>query len=137
MGQNSIVQYAEAIQTQLSSIISPVPVYSNFNRNYATQSKFVTWHLRNVHQPVYTGGNQNVKGIDRPVFQMSVFSTNMGDGMTIANTIIQSLHGYTGQFGGSGGFWISKADVIMLHHTYDNTNALHSVILDCTLDIPT
>ena len=136
MGQNSIVQYAEAIQTQLSSIISPVPVYSNFNRNYATQSKFVTWHLRNVHQPVYTGGNQNVKGIDRPVFQMSVFSTNMGDGMTIANTIIQSLHGYTGQFGGSGGFWISKADVIMLHHTYDNTNALHSVILDCTLDIP-
>ena len=137
MGQNSIVQYANAIQAQLSSIINPVPVYSNFNRNYASEPEFVTWHLRNVHQPVYTGGNQNVKGIDRPVFQMSVFSTNMGDGMTIANQIIQSLHGYTGQFGGSSGFWISKADVIMLHHTYDNTNALHSVILDCTLDIPT
>ena len=61
--------YAKAIQAQLTSIVSPVPVYANFNRNFATEPKFITWHLRNVHQPVYTGTTQSVKGIDRPIFQ--------------------------------------------------------------------
>jgi len=30
--------------------------------------------LRNVHQPVYTGTQQSNKGIDRPVFQISIFN---------------------------------------------------------------
>ena len=74
MGQNNAVQYGKAIQAQLQSIVTPVPVYAAFNRNFATQPKFITWMLRNVHQDVYTGPNQNNKGIDRPIFQMSVFT---------------------------------------------------------------
>ncbi len=40
---------------------------------YITTSKpkFITWMLRNVHQPVYTGTQQSNKGIDRPIFQIS------------------------------------------------------------------
>jgi len=136
--QQNVTQYAQAIQAQLTSIVSPIPVYSNFNRNYATEPKFITWHLRNVHQPVYTGVNQNNKGIDRPIFQISVFSVYMNDGLDIANTIIQALHGYNGLFGGATyGFQISKADVQFLYHGYDNTTAIHQVFMDCTLDIPT
>jgi hypothetical protein len=136
--QQNVTQYAQAIQAQLTSIVTPIPVYSNFNRNYATEPKFITWHLRNVHQPVYTGVNQNNKGIDRPIFQISVFSVYMNDGLDIANTIIQSLHGYNGLFGGATyGFQISKADVQFLYHGYDNTTAIHQVFMDCTLDIPT
>lgn len=136
--QQNVTQYAQAIQAQLTSIVSPIPVYSNFNRNYATEPKFITWHLRNVHQPVYTGKFQNVKGIDRPIFQMSIFSVYMNDGLDIANTIIQALHGYSGLFGGATyGFQISKADVQFLYHGYDNTTAIHQVFMDCTLDIPT
>jgi len=135
--QNSPLVIAKAIQNQLSGIISPIKVYSNFNRNYATEQKFVTWHLRNVHQPVYTGIYQANKGIDRPTFQMSVFTTKMNDGLDIANTIIQSLHGYSGQFGGVDGFQISKADVTLLYHGYDDTTALHTVFMDCIIDIPT
>ena len=127
--------YAQAIQAQLTSIVNPVPVYANFNRNFATEPKFVTWQLRNVHQPVYTGVNQNNKGIDRPVVQMNVFAQNMSDAFNIANTIIQALHGYNGQFGGSGGFYIAKADVVWLYNTYDNTVGLHQITMDCTLDI--
>jgi len=128
--------YAKAIQAQLASIVTPVPVYANFNRNFATEAKFLTWQLRNVHQPVYTGTTQSVKGIDRPTFQISVFSQNMVDCFDISNTILQSLHGYSGQFGGSTGFYISKADVMWLYNTYDNTVGLHHIIMDCTLDIP-
>jgi len=128
--------YAKAIQAQLASIVTPVPVYANFNRNFATEPKFLTWQLRNVHQPVYTGVVQSVKGIDRPTFQISVFSQNMVDCFDISNTILQSLHGYSGQFGGSTGFYISKADVMWLYNTYDNTVGLHHIIMDCTLDIP-
>jgi hypothetical protein len=136
--QQNVTQYAQAIQAQLTSIVSPIPVYSNFNRNYATEPKFITWHLRNVHQPVYTGVNQNNKGIDRPIFQISVFSVYMNDGLDIANTVIQALHGYNGLFGGATyGFQISKADVQFLYHGYDNTTAIHQVFMDCTLDIPT
>ena len=136
--QQNVTQYAQAIQAQLTSIVSPIPVYSNFNRNYATEPKFITWHLRNVHQPVYTGVNQNNKGIDRPIFQISVFSVFMNDGLDIANTVIQALHGYNGLFGGATyGFQISKADVQFLYHGYDNTTAIHQVFMDCTLDIPT
>lgn len=71
-GQNNPVIYAEAIQYQLAQIVTPVPVYSLFNRNYATQPKFLTWQLRNVHQPVYTGQTQSNKGIDRPIDRKSV-----------------------------------------------------------------
>jgi dihydroorotate dehydrogenase len=130
------VNYAKAIQAQLSSIVTPVPVYANFNRNFATEPKFITWHLRNVHQPVYTGTTQSVKGIDRPIFQISIFTQKIEDGFTIGNTILQSLHGYSGQFGGVSGFYISKADVNWLYNTFDDTTGLSQIILDCQLDIP-
>jgi hypothetical protein len=136
--QQNVNQYAKAIQAQLSAIITPVPVYANFNRNWATQPKFVTWQLRNVHQPVYTGIYQSVKGIDRPIFQMSIFSTSMEDGFLIANQILQALHGYSGLFGGATyGFQISKADVVWLYNGYDNEINLFSIYMDCTIDIPT
>jgi hypothetical protein len=137
MSQNNPANYAKAIQYQLASIVTPVPVYANFNRNFATQPKFITWNLRNVHQPVYTGTNQNNKGIDRPIFQISVFTQSFEDAMNLSNTILQSLHGYSGQFGGVDGFYIAKADVDWLYNTYDNEIGLQQVILDCTLDIPT
>ena len=136
MSQNNPSNYAKAIQYQLASIVSPIPVYANFNRNFATEPTFITWQLRNVHQPVYTGP-QSVKGIDTPVFQMSIFSQNMVTAFDVSNTILQALHGYQGQFGGSTGFWIAKADVIWLYNTFDDTIGLQQIILDCTLDIPT
>lgn len=137
MSQNNPSDYAKAIQYQLSGIVSPVPVYANFNRNFATQPQFITWQLRNIHQPVYTGSNKNVKGIDRPIFQINIFATDMDAAFNISNLILQSLHGYSGLFGGSNGFNISKADVKWLYNTYDNTVGLNHIILDCTLDIPT
>ncbi len=136
--QQDVREYAQAIQAQLSSIVTPIPVYANFNRNYATQPKFITWQLRDVHQPVYTGNIQSIKGIDTPVFQISVFTQNMADGFNTANDILQSLHGYSGTFGGGGhSFNVSKADVVWLYHGYDNEIGLHNIFMDCTLYIPT
>lgn len=132
------VQYGQAIQTQLAGIVTPVPVYAAFNRNFATQPKFVTWMLRNVHQPVYTGVYQSVKGIDTPVFQISIFTQVIEDGFTISNQILQSLHGYSGLFGGATyGFNISKADVMWLYNSYNNEDKLAEIFLDCTLQVPT
>lgn len=90
--------YAQCIQYQLSDIVS-VPVYANFNRNWANEPSFLTWNLRNVHQPVYTGQTQSNKGIDRPIFQISIFSKDMQTAFNLSNTILQSLHGYSGMFG--------------------------------------
>lgn len=136
--QKNPVDYAKAIQAQLQGIVTPVPVYAAFNRNFALEPKFVTWNLRNVHQDVYTGGTQSVKGIDRPVFQISIFTQNMEDGFSISNQILQALHGYTGLFGGATyGFWIAKADVFWLYNSYDDKEKMAQVFLDCTLDIPT
>lgn len=135
--QQNPVQYAEAIQYELASVVSPVPVYASFNRNFATQPTFLTWYLRNVHQPVYTGQTQSNKGIDRPIFQVSVFAQDMNDAFNLSNTILQSLHGYSGQFGGIGGFFVAKIDIDWLYNTYDNELGLNQVILDCTMDIPT
>ena len=136
--QQDVREYAQAIQAQLLSIVTPIPVYANFNRNYATQPKFITWQLRDVHQPVYTGNVQSIKGIDTPVFQISVFTQNMADGFDTANDILQSLHGYSGTFGGGGhSFNVSKADVVWLYHGYDNEIGLHNIFMDCTLYIPT
>ena len=130
--------YAQCIQYQLSDIVD-VPVYANFNRNWATQPSFLTWSLRNVHQPVYTGQDQNNKGIDRPIFQISIFSKDMETAFNLGNTILQSLHGYSGMFGNpaTNGFWLAKADVSWLYNTYDNEIKLHQIILDCQLDVLT
>lgn len=136
MGQNSAVQYGKAIQYQLSNIVTPVPVYAAFNRNFATQPKFLTWFLRDVHQEVYTGPNQNNKGIDTPVFQISIFTQAIEDGFTISDQILQSLHGYSGLFGGpTYGFNVSKVDVMWLYNSYDNDEKMASIFLDCRMDI--
>ena len=136
--QQNPVQYAKAIQFQLQSIVTPVPVYATFNRNFAIEPKFITWMLRNVHQEVFTGQTQSNKSIDRPTFQISIFTQVIEDGFTISNQILQSLHGYSGLFGGvTNGFWIAKADVTWLYNSYNNEDKLGEVFLDCTLDIPT
>lgn len=136
--QNPYV-YAECIQYQLSDIVAPVPVYANFNRNWAKEDKFLTWNLRNVHQQVFTGQTQSNKSIDRPVFQTSIFAKDMTIAFQLANDILQSLHGYSGIFGDpdGSGFFIAKADVVWLYNTYDNEIGINQVILDTTLDIPT
>lgn len=132
------VNYAETIQYQLSGIVDPIPVYANFNRNYAKQPSFLTWQLRNVHQPVFTGQTQSNKGIDTPVFQISVFSQDMGTAFNLGNDILQSLHGYSGVFGDpdTSGFFVAKADVYWLYNSYDNELGLHQIFLDCTLYVP-
>lgn len=136
--QQNPVTYGRAIQAQLQSIVTPVPVYAAFNRNFATEPKFIVWMLRDVHQPVYTGSTQSVKGIDRPTFQISIFTQVIEDGFTISNQILQSLHGYSGLFGGATyGFEISKADVVWLYNSYDNDSKMAQVFLDCTIDVPT
>jgi hypothetical protein len=135
--QNNPAVYGQAIQAQLSSVVSPVPVYASFNRNYAKEPKFLTWNLRNVHQDVYTGQTQSNKGIDRPIVQVNLFAQSMQDAFNISNTILQSLHGYSGQFGGVSGFFVAKVDINWLYNTYDNELGLNQIVLDCTLDIPT
>lgn len=138
MAQNNPVVYGKAIQAALQAVVNPVPVYASFNRNYATQPKFLTWNLRNVHQDVYTGPNQNNKGIDRPIFQVSIFTQVIEDGFTISNQILQSLHGFSGLFGGSpNGIYVSKVDISWLYNSYDNEEKLAQIFLDCQLDIPT
>lgn len=134
--QNNPVSYAEAIQYQLANIVTPVPVYLNFNRNYAKQSKFLTWQLRNIHQDVYTGVIQSNKGIDTPIFQISIFAQNSNDAFNLSDDILQSLHGYSGQFGGSNGFFIAKADVHWLYNSYDNELGLNQIFLDCMIYVP-
>jgi hypothetical protein len=130
--------YAAAIQYTLTQTVNPVKVYANFNRNFATEPKFLTWQLRNIHQDVYTGQTQSNKGIDRPVFQVSIFAQSMTDAFSLSNTVLQSLHGYSGNFGTAPNqIWVAKCDVVWLYNTYDNELGLNQIILDCTLDIPT
>jgi hypothetical protein len=114
-------------------------VYALFNRNWATQEKFLTWQLRNIHQEVYTGQTQSNKGIDRPVFQISIFTKDMDDAFTLSDEILQSLHGYSGMFGdpSSNGFFIAKADVVWQYNTYDDDIGMNQIILECTIDVPT
>lgn len=132
--------YAQCIQYQLNQIFSPIKVYANFNRNYATEGDagFITWQLRNVHQPVYTGTNQSNKGIDTPIFQVSIFCQSMETAFNLSNTLLQSLHGYSGTFGNpaTNGFFVSKVDVDFLYNTYDNEIGLNQIILDCMLQVP-
>lgn len=136
--QQNPTLYATAIQTTLLQTVSPVKVYASFNRNFATEPKFLTWQLRNIHQDVYTGQTQSNKGIDRPVFQVNIFAQAMTDAFSLSNTLLQSLHGYSGNFGTApNNLWVAKCDIVWLYNTYDNELGLNQIVLDCTLDIPT
>lgn len=132
--QQSPRDYTVAIQAKLKAVLGAIPVYSLMNRNWATESKFATWQLRNVHQPVYTGQYQGVKGIDRPTFQISLFAQSSDDVLTMSNTVLQALHGFTGLY---GSLYVAKTDVQWLYHSYDDKLGLHQVFLDATIDIPT
>ena len=132
--QQSTLAYTEAIQAKLTAVLDPVPVYALMNLNWATQPKFATWQLRNVHQPVYTGPVQSVKGIDRPTFQISLFAQNSLDVLNMSDTVLQQLHGFTGMY---GSLYVTKTDVQWLYHSYDDKLGLHQIFLDVTIDIPT
>lgn len=135
--QNPTV-YATAIQNKLSQVVAPVKVYANFNRNFATEPQFLTWQLRNIHQEVFTGQQQSNKSIDRPVCQLNIFAQAMTDAFSLSNTVLQSLHGFSGYFGVvPNRIWIAKCDIVWLYNTYDNELGLNQIVLDCTLDIPT
>lgn len=138
MAQTNPLLLGETIQYQLESIVTPTPVYAAFNRNFATQPNFLVWMLRNIHQPVYTGQTQSNKGIDTPIFQISVFTQSISTGFTISNQIMQALHGYSGMFGNpaTSGFFLAKADVTWLYNTFNNEENLAQVVLDCTMYIP-
>jgi len=138
MAQTNPLLLGETIQYQLESIVTPTPVYAAFNRNFATQPNFLVWMLRNIHQPVYTGQTQSNKGIDTPIFQISVFSQSIATGFTISNQIMQALHGYSGMFGNpaTSGFFLAKADVTWLYNTFNNEENLAQIVLDCTMYIP-
>ena len=131
-GQNSIDQYITSIQSYLSGIVS-VPVLNNFDREFANSDQFITWQLRDVHQPVYTGVYQANKGIDTPVFQISIFTTTINAGLALADQIMQQLHGFTGMLGST---YVSKADVHMLFQGYDDEIKLYNIYMDCFLYIP-
>jgi len=138
MAQTNPVTLGQTIQYQLTGIVAPVPVYASFNRNFATEPKFVTWMLRNIHQPVYTGQTQSNKGIDTPIFQISVFCQKTEDAFSVSNQVLQSLHGYSGMFGNpaAGGFFVAKVDVSWLYNTYDNDENLAQVVMDAMMYIP-
>lgn len=130
--------YAAAIQYTLGQTVNPVKVYANFNRNFAKEPKFLTWQLRNIHQEVFTGQIQSNKSIDRPIFQVSIFAQSMADAFSLSNSLLQSLHGYAGDFGtGPNTLYVAKCDIVWLYNTYDNELGLNQIVLDCTLDIPT
>ena len=135
--QQNPVDYAKAIQAQLVSVLTPIPVYALMNRNYATQPKFATWQLRNIHQPVYTGPTQSVKGIDRPTFQLSLFAQHSADVLAMSNTVLQAMHGYTGLYGGPTGIYVTKTDVQWLYNSYDDKLGMNQIFLDITIDIQT
>lgn len=136
--QNNPSVYAQCIQYTLADVFSPVPVYASFNRNWATQNKFITWQLRNVHQPVYTGQTQSNKGIDRPTFQVSIFTKEYSDAFNLSNTLLDALHGYSGMFGNpaTNGFFVAKIDIVWLYNGYDNELGMNQIFLDCTMDVP-
>ena len=126
--------YMAAIQAKLKSVMGAIPVYALMNRNYATEPKFITWQLRNVHQPVYTGTTQSIKGIDRPTFQISVFAQSATDALDMSNTLLQALHGYSGLY---DTLYVAKTDVVWLYNSYDDKLGMYQVFLDATIDIPT
>lgn len=137
--QISPTRYAQCIQSQLKTIVgNNVPVYANFNRNYANEPKFITWQLRDIGQPVYTGQTKENRGIDTPTFQVSVFAQNMTDAFNLSNDILQFLNGYAGNFGSPNNvrFWVAKVDATILYNNYDNELGLHGVYMDCTLYVP-
>lgn len=138
MPQTNPLTLGQTIQYQLAGIVAPVPVYAAFNRNFATEPKFVTWMLRNIHQPVYTGQTQSNKGIDTPIFQISVFCQKSEDAFFVSNQVMQALHGYSGTFGNpaAGGFFVAKVDVSWLYNTYDNDENLAQVVMDAMMYIP-
>ena len=129
--------YAAAIQYQLIEICGAVPVYANFNRNFATEPTFVTWALRNIGPPVYTGQTQSNVGIDTPIFQVSVFAQSFETALTLSNDILQALNGFSGQIGGEDGLFVAKIETDWLMSNYDNEVKLNEVFLDCSMYVPT
>lgn len=129
--QLSVATYVTQFQGALSTLMTPTPVYSTYNVNYANQGEFCVWYMRNIAQDVYTGAQGN-KGIDHPVFQVNVFAKSLSRSSALCDVIIQAWHGYTGNLNGISA---GKITVEFLLNTYDEEASLHQSVLDISMQV--
>lgn len=129
---NTVEDYELAIQAALKAMLN-VPVYKNYNQNFAKQPVFVTWQLRSLARQVFTGTNKNL-GIEMPRVQISVFAQNPQEGSQLAQTLISTWNGYTGHINPNNtGPVCGKITVDYLYQTFDDKYNLTQTILDVAL----
>ena len=128
MSQLLLVNYITNFGSALLSLLStptPVPVHYLYNPASGSQNEFVVWSIRNVSQEVWTGVQAN-KGIDRPIFGLTVFSQTAARQAVIIDRI-NTWHGYNGNLNGIS---VGKAAVDVVITTYDEESSLFQAVID-------
>lgn len=130
---NTVADYEESIQTGLSAILVDVPVYKNYNRNFAQEPTFATWQLRSLARQVFTG-KPKVLGIAMPHVQVSIFSQDQNLSSDLANEVIYAWNGYTGYINPNQvGIVCGKVTVDYVYQTFDDKYNLTQTVLDVAL----
>jgi hypothetical protein len=133
---NRLFNYVTSFQQTLVTLMNPIKVYNSFNPNYAKDGQFVVWDFSGIHQDVYTGP-QGYLGIDRPIFDIAVYVSKQAGGLNqvlvLTDQIISALHGYQGFLNNSVD--VSKIDITVNQHEYDEEASLHVIYLSAQLDI--
>lgn len=126
---NTVEDYELAIQSALKTLFA-VPVYKNYNQNFAQQPTFVTWQLRSLQRQVFTG-TPKVLGIEMPRAQISIYAQNPQEGSQLAQTLIEHWNGFTGHINPANiGPVCGKITVDYLYQTFDDKYNLTQTILD-------
>ena len=126
---NYINNFGGALVALLANPIT-VPVHYSFNPDSGIQNEFVVWSIRNVQQEVWTG-NQANKGIDRPIFGLSVFTKTAARQAALID-LINTWHGYNGNLNGIS---VGKASVDVVITTYDEESSLYQAVIDIAMQV--
>lgn len=133
MSQLSLANYINNFGGALLALLStptPVPVHYAYNPKAAQETEFVVWAIRNVSQEVWTGAQEN-KGIDRPIFGITLFTKTAARQAALVDKI-NSWHGYNGNLNGIS---VGKAAVDVVVTTYDEESSLYQAVIDIAMQV--
>ena len=110
-----LTTYVNSFQSAIKGIVpSTIPVYNKYDPNKSNDPTFIIWDLSDVHQEVYTGDKSN-KGIDKPIFDISVCGSSFESVLLISDNILNAWHGFRGSI---GSLVVNKIDINVVGRDY-------------------
>ena len=126
-----VTEFPKALRL-LYPLLTSNQITIGYQKATGINSQFIVWGFQNVAQQVFTGGVE-ARGVDQPKFNINIYARQMIDAATLADKMIDSWNGFSGQL--TQNLSVAKMRVDVLTSAYDEEDSFHRIEIDLDLTV--